>query len=156
MAVATSSQSIQVSWDLPLYPNGPILYYDLFYRVSDTPQQPPNIMSDSSYTKMMVMNATNFEITGLTPYTNYTIQVRAIGEGGLLGVLQRTNITTQDIVTATAPTEGPTIANTTSLFQLLFTGDFSCVEWVVSSYCDYFLALGLTIVSSITSCREIG
>ena len=112
MAVATSNQSIQVSWDLPLYPNGRILFYDLFYRVSDTPQQPPNIIRDSSYTKMMVMNATNFEITGLTPYTNYTIHICAIGEGGLLGaidteVLQRTNSTTQDIVTATAPTAAP-------------------------------------------------
>ena len=82
------------------------------------------------------MNATNFEITGLRPYTDYTIHVRAIGEGGLLGaidteVLQRTNSTTQDIVTAMAPTEGPTTTNT-SLFQLLLAGDFSCVEWVVS------------------------
>ena len=104
MAVATSNQSIQVSWDLPLYPNGPILYYKLFYRVSDTPQQPPNIVRDSSYTERMVMNANNFEITGLTPYTNYTIQVRAIGEGGLgaidTEILQCTNSTTQNIVTA--------------------------------------------------------
>ena len=101
MAVATSNQSIQVSWDLPLYPNRPILYYDLFYRASDTPQQPPNIMSDSSYTKRMVMDATNYEITGLTPYTNYTIHVRAIGENNLGGdvdveILQRTNSTIQD------------------------------------------------------------
>ena len=146
MAVATSNQSIRVSWDLPLYPNGPILYYDLFYRASDTSQQPPNIVRDSSNTKIMVMNTTNYEITGLTPYTNYTIQVRAIGEGSLLGaidteVLQRTNSTTQNIVTATVPTEGPIIANT-SLFQLLFTGDFSCVEWVVSCL--------LRLISSMT------
>ena len=113
MAVATSNQSIQVSWDLPLYPNGPILYYKLFYRASDIPQRPPNIVRDSSYTERVVMNATYYEITGLTPYTNYTIQVRAIGEGGLLGaidteILQRTNSTTQDIVTATAaPTAAP-------------------------------------------------
>ena len=100
MAVATSNQSIRVSWDLPLYPNGPILYYNLFYRASDTPQQPPNIMSDSSYTERMVMNATNYEITGLTPYTNYSIHVRAIGENNLGGdvdveILQRTNSTIQ-------------------------------------------------------------
>ena len=100
MAVATSSQSIQVSWDLPLYPNGRILFYDLFYRVSDIPQHPPNIIRDSSYTKMMVMNATNYEITGLTPYTNYTIHVRAIGRDDLAGdvdveILQRTNSTIQ-------------------------------------------------------------
>ena len=101
MAVATSNQSIQVSWDLPLYPNGPILYYNLFYRASDTPQQPPNIMSDSSYTERMVMDATNYEITGLTPYTNYTIHVRAIGESNLRGdvdeeILQHTNRINKD------------------------------------------------------------
>ena len=97
---------------------------------------------------MMVMNANNFEITGLTPYTNYTIHVRAIGEGGIgaidTEVLQRTNSTTQNIVTATAPTEGPIIANT-SLFQLLFTGDFSCAEWVVS--CVLQLISSMTVVS---------
>ena len=93
------------------------------------------------------MDATNYEITGLTPYTNYTIQVCAIGEGGLLGaidteILQCTNSTTQNIVTATAAsTEGPIIANT-SHFQLLFTGDFSCVEWVVSCV--------LQLISSMT------
>ena len=94
MAVATSNQSIRVSWDLPLFPNGPILYYDLFYRASDTPQQSPNIMSDSSYTERMGINATSYEITGLTPYTNYTIHVRAIGDdlGGdvVVEILQRT------------------------------------------------------------------
>ena len=111
-AVATSNQSIQVSWALPLYPNGPISHYDLFYRESDTPQQPPNIMSDSRYIKGMVMNATNYEITGLTPYTNYTIHVRAIGENNLVGdvdeeILQRTNSTTQNVTTPTGATQGP-------------------------------------------------
>ena len=112
MAVATSNQSIRVSWDLPLYPNGPILYYDLFYRASDTPQQPPNIMSDSSYTERMVMNATNYEITGLTPYTNYTVHVRAIGQDNLRGdvdveILQRTNSTIQVVPVPLDPTQGP-------------------------------------------------
>ena len=120
MAVATSNHSIRVSWDLPLFPNGPILYYKLFYRASDIPQQPPNIVRDSSYTERVVMNATYCEITGLTPYTNYTIQVCAIGEGGLLGavdteILQRTNSTTQDIVTATA---APTAAPSTSTINI--------------------------------------
>ena len=112
MAVATSNQSIRVSWDLPLYPNGPILHYDLFYRASDTPQQPPNIMNDSSYIERMVMDATNYEITGLTPYTNYTIHVRAIGENNLVGdvdeeILQRTNSTTQNVTPPTSPTQEP-------------------------------------------------
>ena len=93
-AVATSNQSIRASWDLPLYPNGPILYYKLFYRASNTPQQPPNIRSDG-YLEILVVD-TEFEITGLTTYTNYTIHVLAIGQGDLFGSIdteipQRTN-----------------------------------------------------------------
>ena len=47
------------------------------------------------------MSVTNYEITGLTPYTNYTIHVRAIGESDLRGdvdveILQRTNSTIED------------------------------------------------------------
>ena len=109
-AVATSNQSIRASWDLPLYPNGPILYYKLFYRASNTPQQPPNIRSDG-YLEIVVID-TEFEITGLTTYTNYTIHVLAIGQGNLFGsidteVLQRTNSTTLDRVTISGPTEAP-------------------------------------------------
>ena len=116
MAVATSNQSIQVTWDLPVYPNGPILYYSLYYRESDTPQWAPNIRSDG-YTHSMVVS-TMFEITGLITYTNYTIHVQAVGPGNLLGVvdvevLQRTNSTTQDIVTPVGPTEEPSFSTVT-------------------------------------------
>ena len=109
-AVATSNQSIRASWDLPLYPNGPILHYKLFYRASNTPQQPPNIRSDG-YLEIVVMD-TEFEITDLTTYTNYNIHVLAIGQGNLFGsidteVLQRTNSTTLDRVTISGPTEAP-------------------------------------------------
>lgn len=93
-AAATSSQSIRVSWDLPLYPNGPILFYKLFYRASNTPQQPPNIRSDG-YLEILVTD-TEFEVTSLITYTNYTIHVLAIGQGNLFGgidteILQQTN-----------------------------------------------------------------
>ena len=112
MAVATSNQSIRVTWDLPVYPNGPIMHYNLYYRASDTVQQPSNIRSDS-YTEILVMN-TDIEITGLEPFTNYTIHIQAIGQGNLLGsideeILQRTNSTTQMItMDATTPTLVPT------------------------------------------------
>ena len=99
-AAATSSQSIRVSWDLPLYPNGPILFYKLFYRASNTPQQPPNIRSDG-YLEILVTD-TEFEVTGLITYTNYTIHVLAIGQGNLFGgidteILQQTNSTIRSI-----------------------------------------------------------
>ena len=98
-AVATSNQSIRVTWDLPVYPNAPIMHYNLYYRASDTPQQPPDIRSDG-YTEIMDISSTEFEITGLMSYTNYTVHVRAIGQGNLLGdideeILQPTKITIQ-------------------------------------------------------------
>ena len=74
-------------------------------------------MSDSSYTERMVTNATNYEITGLTPYTNYTIHVRAIGRDDLGGdnlggdvtmeILQRTNSTIQVVMAPPGPTQEP-------------------------------------------------
>ena len=120
MAVATSNQSIRVTWDLPVYPNGPIMHYNLYYRASDTVQQPPNIRSDG-YTEIMEIRTTEFEIIGLIPYTNYTIHVRTIGEGNLLGdideeILQRTNSTTQMI---TVDTTIPTLEPTSDTIQIL-------------------------------------
>ena len=57
------------------------------------------------------MDATNYEITGLTPYTNYTIHVRAIGQDDLRGdvdveILQRTNSTIQVVPLPPDPTQG--------------------------------------------------
>ena len=47
------------------------------------------------------MDATNYEITGLTVYTNYTIHVHATGESNLRGdvdeeILQHTNRINKD------------------------------------------------------------
>ena len=58
------------------------------------------------------MDATNYEITDLTPYTNYTIHVHAIGQDNLRGdvdveILQRTNSTTQVVMPPPGPTQGP-------------------------------------------------
>ena len=112
VAVATSNQSIRVTWDLPVYPNAPIMHYNVYYRVSDTPQQPPDIRSDG-YTEIMDISSTEFEITGLMSYTNYTVHVRAIGQGNLLGdideeILQQTKITIQVVMTSSGTPQEPT------------------------------------------------
>ena len=112
VAVATSNQSIRVTWDLPVYPNAPIMHYNLYYRASDTAQQPPNIRSDG-YTEIMDISSTEFEITGLMSYTNYTVHVRAIGQGNLLGdideeILQQTKITIQVVMTSSGTSQEPT------------------------------------------------
>ena len=94
------------------------MHYNLYYRASDTVQQPPNIRSDG-YTEIMEISTTEFEIIGLIPYTNYTIHVRTIGEGNLLGdideeILQRTNSTIQLVMISDGPTPAPT-ANTITI-----------------------------------------
>ncbi len=75
-ATATSFESILMTWDLPLDPNGPIAGYRVFHRQSDTTQSRP--ISSNDYTQN---NATErqFKITGLTVFTSYSIHVQAIG-----------------------------------------------------------------------------
>ena len=86
---ATSSSSIFVQWNLPHLPNSEITSYDVYYKVSDTIQVASSTdpMNDNSYTTKSVTPSggsdtppTSVIITGLTPFTNYTIRVRAIGQ----------------------------------------------------------------------------
>ena len=94
-AVATDFDSILVTWDLPLFPNGPILHYILYYIESDEVQEPP--ITSSGYASEQVDSpTTELEITGLIPYTNYTFHVQPYGGPSLPGdideeVLQRTD-----------------------------------------------------------------
>jgi len=37
-AVAHNSSALNISWDLPMYPNGPLSHYMVFYRETSTPQ----------------------------------------------------------------------------------------------------------------------
>lgn len=89
-ALATSSGSIDVTWDLPLYPNGPISHYVVFYKASDIIQLPP--ISSNGYVNTRVEStSTHLEITELEANTNYTIHVQAIvktdNQGILLGAI---------------------------------------------------------------------
>ncbi len=74
-----------MTWDLPLYPNGPIGSYRVFHRQSNSVQTPP--INSDPYTPNTVEER-QFEITGLTPFTYYTIHVQAIGNGRSQGELQ--------------------------------------------------------------------
>ncbi len=85
MANGTSPASILVTWDLPSYPNGPIGSYRVLYRQSDSVQTPP--INSDQYTQTTVEER-QFEITGLTPFTNYSIHVQTIGSGRSQGELQ--------------------------------------------------------------------
>ena len=94
-AVATDFDSILVTWDLPLFPNGPISHYILYYIESDEVQEPP--ITNSGYiNKLVDTPTTEFEITGLKPLTNYAFHVQPYGGPSLPGdideeILQRTD-----------------------------------------------------------------
>ena len=102
-----SSTSIQVSWDLPQYPNAPIRGYIVYYlKVSDNTlsierdpsavkQDPSNIMINGY--SLTTANTTETLLEGLEVYRYYSIIVQAVGEvagaglnGALLEVVTRT------------------------------------------------------------------
>ena len=97
-AVATDFDSILVTWDLPLFPNGPISHYILYYIESDEVKEPP--ITSSGYASEQVDSpTTDLEITGLKPLTNYAFHVQPYGDPSLPGdideeVLQRTSAET--------------------------------------------------------------
>ena len=86
IAVPSSSESINVMWDIPQYPNGPLFEYRIYYNRS-------NVSSGSNYTTVEFPTHT-INITGLEVFTNYSIFVVAIGiKIGDMGeeIQQRTN-----------------------------------------------------------------
>ena len=110
--VASSSESIIVTWDLPEYPNGPLTGYMIYYKRSNVTSSPPR--SDrTGYESVMVPGTqTEYNITMLTPFTNYSIFIVALGTSDLVGlvdieILQRTNATVPPII-AIPPTQVPT------------------------------------------------
>lgn len=110
-------------WSRPTFPNGPITYYKVYYREGSTTQIQP--ISDTNFNSVSTSNtATSINVTGLNPYTNYTIHVRAIASAETLKnieqfaedfigaadveIVQRTNSTTPvDMVMLDEPLSGP-------------------------------------------------
>lgn len=111
-AVASSSESILVKWNLPLYPNGPLTGYRLYYSVMTGPPR-ANVAGYNS--TIVDVTVTQYNITGLTPFTSYSIFVEALGQDvtGLLGneIAERTNATVTDVTISPTPTSSIT-ANT--------------------------------------------
>ena len=86
---SVTATSITVSWDeIPCYGrNGPITGYYLTYT---------EITSNTSYTVIITGgNNRRYHLTGLVPYTNYAVSIRAYnyGQQGPVGdkVMQRTS-----------------------------------------------------------------
>ena len=112
-AVAVSPLSIQVTWLPPMSPNGPISNYIVFYMEGNTAQPSGNIQN-INYTQETTSDVqTDYIISSLMPYMNYTIQVQAVITESpyiLTGsvddeIVQRTNSAIPQVL----PTAGPTL-----------------------------------------------
>ena len=81
-AVASSSESINVMWDLPEYPNGPLSEYRIYYQRSNMIIAPPE---STANTKTVLFPTQAINITGLEVFTNYSIFITAIGISNITG-----------------------------------------------------------------------
>ena len=74
-----------VTWDLPEYPNGPLTGYMIYYKRSNVTTSPPG--SDrTGYESVMVSGTqSEYNITMLTPFTNYSIFIEALGTNNFIG-----------------------------------------------------------------------
>ena len=118
-AVPSSPVSINVTWDLPEYPNGILSEYRIYYQRSDVIIPPPG----SSNTTTVPFPTQTVNIPGLEVFTYYSIFVVAIGVSNLTGDVgegfrQRTNASRAVIEppTSSIPTEAP--AATSFTFNL--------------------------------------
>ena len=69
-----------MNWSLPSFPNGPITFYNVYFRELEgyiIPQ--PESITDAGFRVVTTPDSrTAINLTDLKPYTNYTIHVRAI------------------------------------------------------------------------------
>ena len=123
---AESFSSFRARWDSPTCPYGVISNYVLYYRQADVTQTPP-IASNSVY-EMVPVPSTETErvIDGLTPYTNYTLYVQAVVEGGLIGAIAVELRVRTLSTTAIPPPPGPVpieLSDPTSAQIVISIGD---------------------------------
>uniref|UniRef100_A0A7N6AAG3 DCC netrin 1 receptor n=1 Tax=Anabas testudineus TaxID=64144 RepID=A0A7N6AAG3_ANATE len=91
-AEALSPTSIQVSWEPPTQPNGPILGYRLLWTESP-----------SSKEQSVEVSGLNFKMEGLNKFTEYTVRVLAINRYGPGTTSETISVTTLSDVPSAPP-----------------------------------------------------
>ena len=88
----TTATSLQVSWSIPTFSNGPNLTYRVEYTGVDT----ENAVNGSFFvTSFLESSTTSVTISGLVPFSTYTIGVRASTSVGA-GTAAFINVTTAE------------------------------------------------------------
>ncbi|XP_072228705.1 netrin receptor DCC isoform X2 [Leuresthes tenuis] len=82
-ALALSPTSIQVSWEPPSYPNGPILGYRLLWTESPSGKE-----------QSVEVSGLNYKMDGLNKFTEYTVRVLAINRYGPGAASETMSVTT--------------------------------------------------------------
>ena len=76
---AANSSNIFVNWSLPSFPNGPITFYNVYFRELEESIPEAGSITDTGFHIMTTSDSTTaITLTDLEPFTNYTIHVRAI------------------------------------------------------------------------------
>uniref|UniRef100_A0A8C5DSD8 DCC netrin 1 receptor n=1 Tax=Gouania willdenowi TaxID=441366 RepID=A0A8C5DSD8_GOUWI len=94
-AGALSPSSIQVSWEPPSLPNGPVLGYRLLWTESPSGKEQVRTLRD--------VNGLNYKMEGLNKFTEYTVRVLAINRYGPGTTSEAVSITTQSDVPGAPP-----------------------------------------------------
>ncbi|KAM4634159.1 netrin receptor DCC [Polymixia lowei] len=91
-AESLSPSSIQVSWDPPAQPNGPILGYRLLWTESPSGKE-----------QSIEVNGQNYKMEGLNKFTEYSVRVLALNRYGPGVATETISITTLSDVPSAAP-----------------------------------------------------
>ncbi|XP_058473190.1 netrin receptor DCC isoform X4 [Solea solea] len=87
-----SPTSVQVSWDPPTQPNGPVLSYRLLWSESPTGKE-----------QSVEVNGLNYKMEGLNKFTEYTVRVLAVNRYGPGTASESAAVITQSDVPSAAP-----------------------------------------------------
>uniref|UniRef100_A0A671V2J7 DCC netrin 1 receptor n=1 Tax=Sparus aurata TaxID=8175 RepID=A0A671V2J7_SPAAU len=91
-AEALSPTSVQVSWEPPSQPNGPILGYKLLWTESPSGKE-----------QSVEVNAGSYKMDGLNKFTEYTVRVLAINRYGPGTASETARVTTQSDIPSASP-----------------------------------------------------
>ena len=81
-AAASSTESILITWNYPEYPNSELTEFVVYYRKNpSTIQMTPNILNDNFEERVVPIDMTRLDLTGLDVFTNYAIHMTVRGEG---------------------------------------------------------------------------
>ena len=106
-----NEMTISVEWQEPQEPNGIILDYEIFYRVTGATENESIVISAAD---LMSENTFQRNITGLMAFTDYEVRMRARTSAGFGPYTDFQTVRT-DPASASAPTLTAMVVNSTSI-----------------------------------------